>query len=48
MRNDFWAPGNHGQFIYIAPSHNMVIVRFATRYGYSHWPEFFAALARRI
>jgi CubicO group peptidase (beta-lactamase class C family) len=45
---DFWAQGNHGQFIYVAPSRDLVLVRFGTGYNYDHWPELLAALARRL
>jgi CubicO group peptidase (beta-lactamase class C family) len=47
-RNDFWAQGNHGQFIYVAPSRDLVLVRFGTGYNYDHWPELLAGLARRL
>ena len=30
---DFMALGNHGQFIYISPSKNLIIVRFGESYG---------------
>ena len=43
----FWAQGNHGQFIYVSPSRNVVLVRFGTEYNYDHWPEPLAGLARR-
>jgi CubicO group peptidase (beta-lactamase class C family) len=46
--NDFWAQGNHGQFIYVSPSRNVVLVRFGTEYNYDHWPELLAGLARRL
>jgi CubicO group peptidase (beta-lactamase class C family) len=46
--NDFWAQGNHGQFIYVAPSRNVVLVRFGTGYNYDHWPDLLAGLARRL
>jgi CubicO group peptidase (beta-lactamase class C family) len=46
--NDFWAQGNHGQFIYVAPSREVVLVRFGTGYNYDHWPDLLAGLARRL
>jgi CubicO group peptidase (beta-lactamase class C family) len=46
--NDFWAQGNHGQFLYIVPSQDVVLVRFGTGYHYDHWPELLAELARRL
>ncbi len=45
--NDFWAQGNHGQFIYASPSHDAVLVRFGIEYGYEYWPELLAELASR-
>jgi hypothetical protein len=46
--NDDWAQGNHGQFIYLSPDHNLVLVRFGTDYHYDHWPDLLATLARRL
>jgi CubicO group peptidase (beta-lactamase class C family) len=46
--NDFWAQGYHGQFIYVSPSRNVVLVRFGTEYNDDHWPERLAGLARRL
>jgi CubicO group peptidase (beta-lactamase class C family) len=46
--NDFWAQGNHGQFVYVAPSRDVVLVRFGTGYHYDHWPDRLATLARRL
>jgi CubicO group peptidase (beta-lactamase class C family) len=46
--NDFWAQGNHGKFIYVSPSRNVVLVRFGTEYNDDHWPELLAGLARRL
>jgi CubicO group peptidase (beta-lactamase class C family) len=46
--NDFWAQGNHGQFVYVAPSRDVVLVRFGIDYNYDHWPELLAALTRRL
>jgi CubicO group peptidase (beta-lactamase class C family) len=40
--------GNHGQFIYVAPERDLVLVRFGTDYNYDHWPELLAELARRL
>jgi hypothetical protein len=37
--DDYWAQGNHGQFIYVAPSRDLVLVRFGTDYHYDHWPS---------
>jgi CubicO group peptidase (beta-lactamase class C family) len=30
---DFFALGNHGQFIYISPAKNLIILRFGESYG---------------
>jgi hypothetical protein len=46
--NDFWAQGNHGQFVYVSPGRNVVLVRFGTDYNYDHWPDLLAGLARRL
>jgi CubicO group peptidase (beta-lactamase class C family) len=46
--NDFWAQGNHWQFIYVVPSRDLVLVRFGIDYSYAHWPELLASLARRL
>ena len=45
---DFWAQGNHGQFVYVAPSRDVVLVRFGTDYNDDHWPDLLATLARRL
>jgi CubicO group peptidase (beta-lactamase class C family) len=45
--NDFWAQGNHWQFIYVVPSRDLVLVRSAsttaTPTGPSCWPAWPAA-----
>jgi CubicO group peptidase (beta-lactamase class C family) len=46
--NDFWAQGNHGQFVYVSPGRNVVLVRFGTDYNYDHRPDLLAGLARRL
>lgn len=35
--NDFFAYGNKGQFIYVSPAANTVIVRFGEKYGINGW-----------
>ena len=35
--NGFYAEGNHGQFIYVAPDRNLVILRMGSRYGIDDW-----------
>jgi CubicO group peptidase (beta-lactamase class C family) len=42
------AAGNHGQFIYIAPDDNVVIVRLGDTYGTDDWPRILAALAEGL
>ena len=43
---DYYAAGHHGQFIYVAPAENMVIVRLGQRYGNVRWPGVLAHIAR--
>ncbi len=43
---DFFAQGLHGQFIYIAPAQDLVIVRLGARTGEVWWPGLLGALAR--
>ena len=43
---DFYAEGHHGQFIYIAPVEDMVIVRLGKRYGKAWWPGVIKQIAR--
>jgi CubicO group peptidase (beta-lactamase class C family) len=38
-RGRFMARGNFGQFIYVAPDKDLVIVRFGEDYGYKRWQE---------
>jgi len=44
-RGRFMARGNFGQFIYVVPDKNLVIVRFGENYGYNRWPELLRAIA---
>lgn len=46
--DDFYARGNHGQFIYISPARNVVIVRFGKRFGFEQWPALLDELAGRF
>ena len=41
--NDFAALGNHGQFIYVSPHKNLIIVRHGKKYGadYAEWLQLF-------
>ena len=43
---DFYAEGLHGQFIYVAPVEDMVIVRIGLRYGNAWWPGVMGRIAR--
>ena len=43
---DYYAAGHHGQFIYVAPAEDMVIVRLGQRYGNVRWPGVLAQIAR--
>jgi CubicO group peptidase (beta-lactamase class C family) len=45
--NDFYAEGDHGQFIYVAPAQDVVIVRNGTGFGIpgNEWVEAFWELA---
>lgn len=47
---DFLAAGNHGQFIFVSPPRNLVIVRLGTGYGvpYPEWGRMFRALAQGL
>ncbi|PWF45453.1 serine hydrolase domain-containing protein [Massilia glaciei] len=44
--HDFYAEGHHGQFIYVAPAEDMVIVRIGLRYGNAWWPGVIRQIAR--
>jgi CubicO group peptidase (beta-lactamase class C family) len=50
--NDFFAWGNLGQFIYVSPSRNLIIVRNGERYGLegegSEWGEIFYQFASAL
>ena len=43
---DFYAEGHHGQFIYVAPAEDMVIVRIGLRYGNAWWPGVMGRIVR--
>lgn len=47
-KGDFMAEGILGQFIYVNPSQNLVIVRMGSNYGKVDWPGFFMRLAESI
>ncbi len=43
---DFYAQGHLGQFIYVAPAEQMVIVRVGKQYGNAWWPGVLKQIAR--
>jgi CubicO group peptidase (beta-lactamase class C family) len=45
---DFFAYGVMGQYVYVCPEENIVIVRFGKKAGGVPWPEFFHSLARKL
>lgn len=45
--NDFYARGLYGQFIYIAPDSQTVVVRLGSATGAVNWPAWMGELARR-
>jgi CubicO group peptidase (beta-lactamase class C family) len=42
------AAGNHGQFVYVAPDRDLVLVRLGDRYGDVAWPQLLTELAQRL
>jgi CubicO group peptidase (beta-lactamase class C family) len=44
-RGRFLARGNLGQFIYVVPDKDLVIVRFGEDFGYNRWPELLRSIA---
>jgi CubicO group peptidase (beta-lactamase class C family) len=42
------AAGNHGQFVYIAPDRDLVLVRLGDGYGDVAWPQLLTELAQRL
>ncbi len=47
-QDDYFAEGNLGQYIYVSPHTQTVIVRHGKEYGYNRWPEFFNKLTNHI
>jgi CubicO group peptidase (beta-lactamase class C family) len=45
---DFMAQGILGQFIYVNPSKNIVIVRMGKNYGKINWTDLFILLSKYI
>lgn len=48
FKDDFFAEGILGQFIYINRDKNVIIVRLGRRYGQMDWPKFFQLLAAKM
>ena len=44
-RGRFLARGNLGQFIYVVPDKDLVIVRMGESFGYNRWPELLRSIA---
>jgi CubicO group peptidase (beta-lactamase class C family) len=44
-RGRFLARGNLGQYVYVAPDKDLVIVRMGEGFGYSRWPEVLRSIA---
>ncbi len=44
----FMARGNLGQFIYVAPDKDLVIVRMGESFGYNRWPEVLRSIADKV
>ena len=44
-RGRFLARGNLGQYVYLAPDKDLVIVRMGESFGYNHWPEVLRSIA---
>lgn len=47
-RDAFYAEGNHGQFVYVSPAADAVLVRMGRRYGYEDWEGVLGELAARL
>lgn len=45
---DYWANGHHGQYVYVYPSKNIIIVRLGLREGKQHWGNIFRQLTRKL
>lgn len=48
LPGDYWSRGNHGQWVYVSPAHDVVLVRYGVEDGYDDWPSVLADLARRL
>jgi len=47
-RHYFFAPGNHGQYVYIMPDRHLLMVRFGGTDPYRQFPAIMEKLAGRI
>jgi CubicO group peptidase (beta-lactamase class C family) len=47
-RGRFMARGNYGQFIYVVPDKDLVIVRMGEDWGYNRWPELLRSIADKV
>jgi CubicO group peptidase (beta-lactamase class C family) len=45
QEGDFFASGILGQYIYVNPTKNMIIVRLGKKEGYVNWPSLFQSLS---
>ena len=47
---DFYAAGDHGQYVYVSPQDRVVIVRTGVEYGVSspRWVEAFTRIAATV
>lgn len=47
-RDGYLAEGNHGQFIYVVPNQDLVVLRMGTRYGYDDWHGILREIADQL
>ena len=47
---DFYAAGDHGQYVYVSPQHDVVVVRTGVEYGVSssRWVDAFGRIAASL
>jgi CubicO group peptidase (beta-lactamase class C family) len=43
-----FALGKYGQYLYVVPDSDLVLVRFGRDVGYPHWPELLSDMAARL
>jgi CubicO group peptidase (beta-lactamase class C family) len=46
--HDFYAAGKHGQYIYVCPHKNLILVRNGKKLGIDNWPRALREMADRI